>query len=76
MEILDGSDGFEALIHTENYKPRQMKMTLNLKMSDVNEENGSNPISTQSPEVKSAFNRCVQSVHQETKSCFYFDLCN
>lgn len=35
MEILDGSDGFKAFIHTENYKPRQMKKTLNLNMSDV-----------------------------------------
>lgn len=35
MGILEGSDGFEAFIHTENYKPRQMKMTLKLKMSDV-----------------------------------------
>lgn len=31
MEILEGSDGFEAFIHTEDYKPRQIKMTLNLK---------------------------------------------
>jgi len=35
MGILKGSGGSETFIHTENYKPRQMKMALKLKMSDV-----------------------------------------